>query len=209
MGDISGKKTLSVEENASGFGKIINNIDVKWNVDETIINTDLHRTFGKANNDIDDEVNLYALAGLSGAINNTESEPAIDGAINNMDPESITCRTNNDIDSEIYMDDVVDAGGLSWSGWTNNYMDLEPTTGAANDDIDDKVDVDIFGGLSRAINDMNVELTIGEANNNTYMGVDIGVSGKPINKTDVKLNVSGLCKANTIVKEEIFESNLF
>lgn len=67
----------------------------------------------------------------------------------------------------------------------------------------------ILSSLRKAINDMDAEITVGETNNDKNAKVDISILGETINKIDVELNIGRLDGANTIIEEDIFESNIF
>lgn len=56
--------------------------------------------------------------------------------------------------------------------------------------MDDKVDIVGSSGLGEAINYIDLEPITRRTNNDMDMGLDIGVSGGAINKTDIELNVS-------------------
>lgn len=130
---------------------------------------------------------------MSIAIINTNSEPIISGA-------------NNDTDDEI------NAGALGTSGVSSAAIkdtNIGPTTGGFNNNTHNEVDANVLGILGAVIKNTNGKPTTNRANNNIDAEVNASVfMGGAINKTNTKIIVSELCKANTIIGKEIYESNL-
>ena len=75
-------------------------------------------------------------------------------------------------------------------------------TSGINDNIDNEVDINALNALSVAIKDIDIKLITGKVNNNINIKINTNVfMSKIISKTDTKLTISRLYKANIIIKK--------
>lgn len=76
-------------------------------------------------------------------------------------------------------------------------------TSEFNNNIDNKIDIDILSVLNINIKDINIEPTIGRANNNINIEIDTNIFiSKAISKIDKKFIMDRLHKANMIIKKK-------
>lgn len=140
-------------------------------------------------------------------INNINAKWNTSPIITNTNPKSTISKVNNNIDDEI------DAGAFSTLnilGAIIINIDVRSISSKSHNYISNEIDISILNRSNMANKNMDTEPIASRAINNINVKVDINIlMNETIQKMNMEFTVSGLHRANIIVKKKVYKFNLF